>query len=132
MGKPIYAATSATKEIAEDHPTEGESLVRTCTMSEAITIQSDTLRGLIDRIGIRYGLAMDDLFIAADDGEPVTGFDFDRYETASCDEPSAREIEQWQAGKFRIWHAIYSFTIEKRSIEPIDFAEFQEAGIQTH
>ena len=99
-------------------------------MSESINVEASSLKGLVDELSQRYGLAMDDIFIP-DDG-PVRFFDFDLMENEDCFEPTEYELEEWKAGRLKLWHAIYSFTIEKRSVEPIDPAEFQAAGIKTH
>ena len=127
----VYAATSIIKLVCESSY-EGDELDQTCTMSESINVEASSLTGLVNKLGHRYGLAMDDLFIPGDEGEPVTGFDFDRYETADCDLVGEWQHEEWKAGRLKVWHAIYSFTIEKRIAEPIDFAEFKAAVIKTH
>ena len=130
--KTVYAATTATKEVARDHYDKGEVENRRCTMHESINVQADSLAGLLDKLRDRYALALDDLFIPADEGEPAWSFDFDQYEDADGFEVGPDRMDEHKSGKLKVWHAIYSFTIERRTSEPIAPDEFRAAGIRTH
>ncbi len=127
----VYACTHMDKMASDWSPTEGAGTSYRCIMDESCNIRADSLPLLIERIGARYFLAMDSLFVSDDDSE-VSHVGFNRVETGDSDEPSNAELAEWEAGNLTLYLCDYTFSIEKRTVSPITLDEFASAGIETH
>jgi hypothetical protein len=130
----VYACTFVEKCVEVDSFAEGcQPDSRQCLMADSVNVVSDTLTGLVEKIGDTDGLDMDDLFIpGAGDEEHVTGVGYNRMEDADGNEPSKAQIRQWKRGRATLYLADYYFAIERRTVTPIAFAEFAASQIKTH
>ena len=96
-------------------------------MSEIVNITADSLPHLFKRIGNRYGIHIDDLWLA---DETLNRVGFNRLEVEDGNEPSDREKSLWKDGKLKMWLANYEFYIEARELKPFRKADFK--GMKTH
>lgn len=102
-----------------------------CVMAEKANIESDTLAGLVEKIGNEYGLEINDLWIPDDDGNKlIDRIGFSRMEDADGCDVSEQELNDWRAGKLTLYLADYDFRIEKREVSPVPLQEFIEAKIK--
>lgn len=129
-----YRCVHVHKEVEEDDHQQGIVGPRYCAMSEKLNIQAPDLKTLVKRVGDFFSLEIDDVFIAVEDDEPVRWFDFDRLETEDGSEPTKGQLARWRKGRHPLFHAVYSFEIEKGVVHkpPVLVAEFDRAGIKYH
>ena len=127
----IYACYHISKDVERDEHEKGCVGGRRCVLDERINVISDSLSGLFKELGARYGLDIDDLWIA-DDGDDITRVGFSRTENADGDAPSDLDLDRWKRGKLEMWLADYGFLIEARTVWQISRSEIAAAGIKTH
>jgi hypothetical protein len=135
----VYTCTHMAKYIEEDKFGEGLVGERFCVEEVPLHVKAHTLAGLIGLIGEECGLAIDDVFIPADDdSEEVVFFSYDRLETAGgshvTPEGTPEDWEAFVAGRLTCYSATYDFLVVKRASDkfPITGAEFDKAGIKHH
>jgi hypothetical protein len=103
--------------------------------SEDHDICSPTLKGLIDVLGNRFDLSLDDLFLpTAPATGVITGFSFNRLENDHGNEPDRNELAAFRRGELELWLADYSFTIEHLLVATVTVTreDFQAANIKFH
>ena len=127
-----YVCTWVEKTVCEDSYNDGVIGEQHCVMSESVIIKAETLPELIAKIGERYGLAMDDLFIPADPDKDIRYFGFNRLENNDGEEPCNEQMALFERGMGTLWLADYHFGIEKRIVKPLRITEFELAGIKIH
>lgn len=95
-------------------------------MNDRINIQAGSLAELIDAICKEYALDRKD-FVGPglDDGEGIDNLNFITLECADCSEPSDVELEEWKAGRLKLYCCDYHFSIEKRTVSNVDASEFE-------
>lgn len=128
----VYACTSIKKRVEDDsyeHGADPDS--QRCVMFENVNMAASSLSVLIKVIGERLGLEIDDVWFPGV-GDDDTRISFNRLENDDGDEPTEGEMEDFRAGKRKLYLADYDFLIEKRETSPVTLEEFQAAGIKTH
>jgi hypothetical protein len=95
---------------------------RRCVMFERENLTAESIPELIEKIGKRYGIDIDDVFLPGDEEDEIESLGFNQFEdadgNAEDDEPQ--------------YIADYTFGVEKRTIAPVTAADFAAAGIKTH
>lgn len=80
--------------------------------------EADNLEKLIDRRGEFIGQE-DRCNYLLDSCDEAGRLDIQQYETAEGLPATEKEIDDWKAGKKKLWLAVYSFYIEKHAIEHV-------------
>lgn len=128
----IYVCTYVHKTIEVDHYQKGCSGESECVLSDRVDIEADNLSGLIEAIGAHFGLKIVDVFIPADEGEPITHIGFNQLEDVDGNEPGEAQLAKWKKGKLKLYLADYHFGVERRIVAPLSLKEFEAANIITH
>lgn len=128
--RPYYACTGVSIHREDDDWEDGltgggDDEYRRCRVS------SDTLAGLVQALGLEFGLSMDEVIIAPqDDGSEVVYYlDFSREENEEGLPPTESEWVGWKAGKRLLWCVTYRFAVEHRTVRGLTRQECEEAGI---
>jgi hypothetical protein len=100
------------------------------TNDDSIHVEAGTLSELISMLGERQSLTIDDIALPGD-GE-ITSIGYSRVENGDLEEPTASELDMWKAGKIRLFHCTYWWTVEKRTVSALTKADFDQAGLKTH
>ena len=130
----MYVCTYMSKEVTRDdyeHGCDPDSMW--LVAEEKMSIHADTLPKLIEQIGQRYALAIDDIWLLDDaGGDGYMRIGFRRMENNNAEEPAQDEIEEWRGNSSVVpmWLADYSFQIAK--IVPITRKEFKKSGVKFH
>lgn len=129
-----YTCTYMTKTATLDTYAEGcDPSTTRGIMSESVGVHADSIAALLEAVGDRYGLTIDDVCVYDDDGEDEDGLlriGFCREENGDGNEPSRSEVEAWERGDVTLYLADYDFTVGKLSV--ITREEIEAAGIKTH
>ena len=125
----VVACTFIEKRAQEDdfdHGCNPDTLV--VTMHEPVNITAPSIAELLQKIGTTYCLDLDDVWIDDEDG--VTRLGFNRLESANCDEPTERQLEQWKRGKLTLYLVDFDFSVERRHVGVVPVEAFQ--GVKHH
>jgi hypothetical protein len=126
--KTLYACTYVEKDVEVDSFAHGcDPRTRTCVMAERVDLTSDTLPGLLQTIGHRFGLDLEDIWAPE---EELTWIGYNRLEDGAGNEPTREQKRLWRRGQETLYLADYRLAVEKRTVAPLSRREF--AGVQHH
>jgi hypothetical protein len=101
--------------------------------SERPDVQAGTLAELIQALGERYGLDIDDIWFPADEmTETETLIGYSRLENEAGGEPRKSTIEKWKRGEVTLYLADYYFRIQRREVYAVTADEFKAASLKYH
>jgi hypothetical protein len=127
----FYACTFIEKRAEVSEYNKGCQGKPQTIVHEPCNVTAPTLALLVKKIGDKFALAMDDLFLPDEDGE-TNRIGFNQFEDVNGNTLSERDTEEWKAGRLTVYLCDYDFAIEKRTVAPIKSEEFKAAGIKTH
>lgn len=128
-----YICTHAFKIRCVDDYETGADLQHSHEFSERPDVEAPTLAGLIQALGERYGLKIDDVWFPADEmTETETRIGFNRLENESGGEPRESTIERWKRGEVTLYLADYDFRIQRREVAAVSLDEIKAAGLKYH
>ncbi len=131
----VYACTHVSKRVEKDFfetgcdPGSGHF-----TMDEHSDVTGLDMAELLSKLGDRYGLDIDDVWIA-DEQPELEGVSRIGYNRLECDDgtpPDRHEEYEWRHDQRRyLWLADYDFMVEKRTVEHVPIGEIMGV-VKTH
>lgn len=131
--KTIYACTYVRKTAIEDSFEEGLVGHEALILDEGRNITAPTLEELIKKVGEAYYIDIEEIFLPSTRDDTAPGrnaFAVYLMETNDGYKPDDDQLEQWKAGKLKLFYCDYEFTVEKRVVSRVSRDEFKATGIK--
>ena len=127
----IYACTYVEKCVVEDYFGKGvkPDTYRTI-FAEPLHLTDKSLKELLQKIKSHLALSFDNLELPIDSTSDIPYFTISCTENRDGEEPSEQEMTDWRNGKIPfLYSADYTFSIEKRNVEPITVEDLKKENI---
>ena len=128
----FYVCSFVSKEVEEDVYAEGCIGGRSCAWGNKVDLRGQTLKQLFERVESYFDFKIDELFISNPDETAVLFVGFSRMETIDCELPNKAQLEEWKAGRCKLFLVDYTFHIAFRTEQAVPMKELKECGIRLY